>query len=237
MSSELRDILFLDIETVAVTNTYQSLDERMKVQWSRKASFFKREENQSDEDLFHERAGIYAEFGKIVCISVGKFFDHESGELGLKTKAFYGHDEALLLQEFKSMLEKLGDPIKLCAHNGKEFDFPYLCRRMLVNEIPLPAALNLSGKKSWQVDHLDTLELWKFGDYKHYTSLDLLASIFNIPSSKSDIDGSKVNKVYYEQGDLEKIKNYCTADLSVLVQLYLKMKSFSMLKPENILST
>lgn len=237
MSPELRDILFLDIETVAATNSYQSLDERMKVQWSRKASFFKREENQSDEELFHERAGIYAEFGKIICISVGKFFDHESGELGLKTKAFFGHNEALLLQEFKSMLEKLGDQVKLCAHNGKEFDFPYLCRRMLVNEIPLPAALNLSGKKSWQVDHLDTLELWKFGDYKHYTSLDLLASIFNIPSSKSDIDGSKVNKVYYEQGDLEKIKNYCTADVSVLVQLYLKMKSFPMLKAKNIITT
>jgi 3'-5' exonuclease len=237
MSPELRDILFLDIETVAISNNYQSLDERMKVQWSRKASFFKREENQSDEELFHERAGIYAEFGKIICISVGKFFDHESGELGLKTKAFYGHQESLLLQEFKNMLEKLGDQVKLCAHNGKEFDFPYLCRRMLVNDISLPTALNLSGKKSWQVDHLDTLELWKFGDYKHYTSLDLLASIFNIPSSKSDIDGSKVNKVYYEQGDLEKIKNYCTADVSVLVQLYLKMKSFPLLKPENILST
>ncbi len=237
MSPELRDILFLDIETVAATHSYQSLDERMKTQWSRKASFLKREENQSDEELFHERAGIYAEFGKIICISVGKFFDHESGELGLKTKAFYGHDEGLLLQEFKNMLEKLGGSVKLCAHNGKEFDFPYLCRRLLVNEIPLPTALNLSGKKSWQVDHVDTLELWKFGDYKHYTSLDLLASIFNIPSSKSDIDGSKVNSVYYEQGDLEKIKNYCTADVSVLVQLYLKMKSFPILKSENILST
>jgi len=237
MSPELREILFLDIETVAVTNSYQSLDERLKVQWSRKASFFKRDENQTDEELFHERAGIYAEFGKIVCISVGKFFDAENGELGLKTKAFYGHVESTLLIEFKIMLEKLSDSIKLCAHNGKEFDFPYLCRRMLVNEVPLPPVLNLSGKKSWQVDHFDTLELWKFGDYKHYTSLDLLATIFNIPSSKSDIDGSMVNKVYYEQDDLEKIKNYCTADVSVLAQLFLKMKSLSILKAENIITT
>jgi hypothetical protein len=237
MIPELRDILFLDIETVAITNNFQSLDERLKVQWSRKASFLKRGDEQSDEELFHERAGIYAEFGKIICISVGKLFDHESGELGLKTKAFYGHDEAVLLQEFKEMLVKLGDNVKLCAHNGKEFDFPYMCRRMLVNNIALPTALNLTGKKSWQVDHMDTMEMWKFGDYKHYTSLDLLASIFNIPSSKSDIDGSKVNSVYYQQGDLEKIKNYCTADVLVLAQLFLKMKSLPVVKGENVITT
>jgi 3'-5' exonuclease len=237
MIPELRDILFLDIETVAITNNFQSLDERLKVQWSRKASFLKREDDQSDEELFHERAGIYAEFGKIICISVGKLFDHESGELGLKTKAFYGHDEAVLLQEFKEMLVKLGNNVKLCAHNGKEFDFPYMCRRMLVNNIALPTALNLTGKKSWQVDHMDTMEMWKFGDYKHYTSLDLLASIFNIPSSKSDIDGSKVNSVYYQQDDLEKIKNYCTADVLVLAQLFLKMKSLPVVKGENVITT
>lgn len=237
MIPELRDILFLDIETVAITNDFQSLDERLKVQWSRKASFLKRGDEQSDEDLFHERAGIYAEFGKIICISVGKLFDHESGDLGLKTKAFYGHDEAVLLQEFKEMLVKLGDSVKLCAHNGKEFDFPYMCRRMLVNNIALPAALNLAGKKSWQVEHMDTMEMWKFGDYKHYTSLDLLACIFNIASSKSDIDGSKVNSVYYQQGDLEKIKNYCTADVLVLAQLFLKMKSLPTLKGENVITT
>jgi DNA polymerase elongation subunit (family B) len=237
MTLELRDILFLDIETVAITDNFQSLDERLKVQWSRKASFLKRDENQTDEALFHERAGIYAEFGKIICICVGKFFDKENGSLGLKTKAFFSHDEKALLQDFKTMLEKLGDSARLCAHNGKEFDFPYLCRRMLVNGISLPNALNLAGKKSWQVEHLDTLELWKFGDYKHYTSLDLLAAIFNIPSSKSDIDGSKVNTVYYKQGDLEKIKNYCLADVAVLAQLYLKMKSFTSFKFENIVSS
>lgn len=237
MQTELRDLLFLDIETVAISDNYQMLDERLKVQWSRKASYFKKDEEKSDEMLFHEKAGIYAEFGKIICISIGKFFDHENGELGLKTKAFFGHNETTLLLEFKTMLEKLGEVLKLCAHNGKEFDFPYLCRRMLINEISLPSVLNLSGKKSWQVDHLDTLELWKFGDYKHYTSLDLLATVFNIPSSKSDIDGSKVNSVYYSTGDLEKIKNYCTADVHVLAQLFLKMKCLPSLKPENVITT
>lgn len=228
MIPELRDILFLDIETVASTHDYSNLDERIKTQWARKAVFFKRERNQSDEEIFHERAGIYAEFGKIVCVAVGKFIETETGDLGLKTKAYYGDNETALLSEFKSMIEKM-DPVnlKLCAHNGKEFDYPYLCRRMLINGISLPPALNIMGKKSWEVQHLDTLDMWKFGDYKHYTSLDLLASLFNIPSSKNGIDGSQVNTVYYKDNDLGRIKDYCIQDVVVLAQLFLKLKSIN----------
>jgi DNA polymerase elongation subunit (family B) len=229
MHHEIRDILFLDIETVAITDTFQNLNERLKVQWSRKASFLKREEGQSDEELFNQRAGIYSEFGKVICIGVGKFFELESGELGLKTKAYYGNDEKMLLLDFKVMLEKLdSSSLKLCAHNGKEFDFPYLCRRMLVNGLSLPAVLNLSGKKTWEIPHLDTMDMWKFGDYKHYTSLDLLAAIFNIPSSKNGIDGSQVNDVYYRENNLEKIKDYCVRDVVVLSQLFLKIKGINL---------
>ncbi len=233
MIPELRDILFLDIETVASTNEYEALDERMKTQWARKALFFKREREQTDEEIFKERAGIYAEFGKIVCIAVGKFIETDNG-LALRTKAYYGDDEYALLCDFKKMIEKL-DPssLKLCAHNGKEFDYPYLCRRFLINGISLPASLNLMGKKSWEVQHLDTLDMWKFGDYKHYTSLELLATLFNIPTSKSDIDGSQVNAVYYEQKDLAKIKEYCIRDVVVLAQLFLKLKCITI--PENSL--
>lgn len=225
MRPELRDILFLDIETVAGTYEYGALNERLKTQWSRKAGFFRREESQTDEDLYHDRAGIYAEFGKIICVAVGKYTENENGELVLKTKAYYGDDEKTLLTEFKSMLEKM-DPttLKLCAHNGKEFDFPYLCRRMLINCIPLPSVLNLAGKKSWEIPHVDTMEMWKFGDYKHFTSLDLLATIFEVPSSKSDIDGSRVNHVYHVEKDLPKIKDYCLRDVVVLAQLFLKLK-------------
>lgn len=228
MIPELRDILFLDIETVAFTDDYHALDERMKTQWARKALFFKRDREQSDEEIYHERAGIYAEFGKIICIAVGKFIDTEASEIALKTKAYYGDDEAALLCEFKSMIEKM-DPasLKLCAHNGKEFDYPYVCRRMLVNGIGLPAALNIMGKKSWEVQHLDTLEMWKFGDYKHFTSLDLLASLFKIPSSKNGIDGSQVNAVYYQQKDLTRIRDYCVRDVEVLANLFLKLKGIN----------
>lgn len=238
MIPELRDIVFLDIETVCCTDEFHSLDERLKSQWARKASFLKREENASDEDLFHLRAGIYAEFGKVICISVGMLYDTESGEPGLKTKSYYGDDEKTVLLEFKGMLEKIDSPsVRLCAHNGKEFDFPYLSRRMLVQNIPLPVALNLSGRKPWETSHLDTMEMWKFGDYKHFTSLDLLAAIFNIPSSKSDMDGSQVNHVYYKEKNLEKIKSYCVSDVVVLTQLYLKLKGMPLLDAKNIIQS
>ena len=232
MNSELKDILFLDIETVANLYDYNALEERLKVQWARRASFFKRDPQQSDEEIYNERAGIYAEFGKIVCIAVGGFFDVEQGKIALRTKAFYGDDEKKLLQEFNTMVEKKNNnALKFCAHNGKEFDFPYLCRRMLVNEVNIPPLLNLMGKKPWDVVHLDTLEMWKFGDYKHYTSLDLLTAIFNIPSSKSDMDGSQVNAVYYCDHNLEKIKDYCVRDVEVLSQLYLKLKRIDIGQP------
>ncbi|HEY0740705.1 MAG TPA: 3'-5' exonuclease [Chryseosolibacter sp.] len=236
MIPELRDILFVDIETVASTDDYNSIDERLKAQWARKAAFFKRHPEQTDESLFHDRAGIYAEFGKIVCISVGKFFDHESGELGLKTKVYAGHDEKVLLNEFKTLLEKMdSSTLRFCAHNGKEFDYPYLCRRMLIQGIPLPPALNLSGKKPWDVQHLDTLELWKFGDVKHYTSLDLLATIFNIPSSKNNIDGSQVNFVYHKENGLDRISEYCRGDVVVLAQLFLRLKGYPLIADANII--
>lgn len=236
MVPELRDILFIDIETVASTDDYGSLDERLKVQWSRKANFFRRDSHLTDEELFHERAGIYAEFGRVVTIAVGKFFDNEAAQLSLKTKVYCDDNEVDLLDNFKSMLEKFdASNLRLCAHNGKEFDYPYLCRRMLINSISLPAALNLSGKRGWEVPHLDTMELWKFGDYKHYTSLDLLATLFQIPSSKEKIDGSQVNHVYHHDKDLGKIAEYCRADVVVLAQLFLKLKGYPLIPPENIL--
>ena len=205
MNQLLKDVLFLDIETVGCVDHYSKLSERLKIQWARKANFFKREELQTDEDLFHEKAGIYDEFGKIVVIAVGKYVVNDAGELGLRTKYFADDDEKQLLVDFKSMLEKLDGSTKLCAHNGKEFDFPYLSRRMLVNGIGLPSLLDFAGRRPWEIPHLDTMELWKFGDYKHYTSLDLLAAIFNIPSSKGSIDGSMVNEAYYRQNALAKI--------------------------------
>jgi len=238
MIQELRDILFLDIETVANTYDYHAMDERMKVQWSRKAGFLRREKDLTDEAIYHERAGIYAEFGKIVCIAVGKFIETESGDLLLKTKTYAGDNEKDLLADFKSMIEKMdAATLKLCSHNGKEFDYPYICRRMLVNGIGLPAALNMMGKRPWEIQHLDTMEMWKFGDYKHYTSLDLLAAIFNIPTSKNGMDGSQVNVTYHRDNGLQKIKEYCVRDVVVLAQLFLKMRAINLNKELGVLNS
>lgn len=231
MLAELRDLIFLDIETVANHYDYNTLDERLKTQWARKAAFFKRDTQFTDEDVYRDRAGIYAEFGRVVCVAVGKFIENENGDTVLRTKAYYGDNEKVLLTDLKAMLEKT-DPMltRLCAHNGKEFDFPYLCRRMLINCIPLPAILNLSARKPWDVQHIDTMELWKFGDYKNFTSLDLLAAIFNIPSSKSDLDGSQVNAVYHLENGLPRIVEYCLRDVVVLAQLFLRMKCIALEK-------
>ncbi len=231
---DLRDILFLDIETVRGTQRFDELDERLRVQWLRKASYLRREETVTDENLYIDRAGIYAEFGKIICIGVAMLHENPSGEAALKVKCYAGHDERALLSDFSAMLSKMDPVSKLCAHNGKEFDFPYLSRRFLVKGIPLPAVLDLSGKKPWEVNHLDTLEYWKFGDYKHYTSLDLLAAIFNIPSSKGTMDGSRVSTVYYDEKDLDKIADYCKGDVITVAQLLLRMKGYPSVSETNI---
>ena len=238
MSPDLRDIIFLDIETVRLTETFEALGDRLKTQWARKASFLKRVEGQTDAELFDDRAGIYAEFGKVITIAFGRYFDTESGELGLKTKCYCSENEQEILMNFKQMLEKQ-DPvtIKLCAHNGKEFDFPYLCRRMLINGIAPPSLLNQTGRKTWDVTHLDTMDMWKFGDFKHYTSLDLLAALFNIPTSKGDMDGGMVNEVFYVENNLQKISDYCVRDVVAIAQVYLKLKGMEVMNVANVVHT
>lgn len=237
MDSRLKNLLILDIETAAISKDFTDLKPELQKHWERKAGFLRNEEDLSAEDLYQTRAGIYAEFGKVITIAVGIFHESESGELSIRVKSFSGHDEKTLLAEFKNFLETKFDPesLRLCAHNGKEFDFPYLSRRMLINDLRLPYVLDNSGKKPWEVNFLDTMEMWKFGDRKNFTSLDLLTNIFEIPSPKSDMDGSMVNEVYYnEKGGLERIANYCKQDVVATAQLFLKLHSFPIVAPKNI---
>ena len=192
----------------------------MQEEWTKKAQQLQKTDEREADDLYFEKAGIYAEFGKVICIGVGYFtYKKAEDELIYRTKSYAASTEHETLLEFRDLLEKK-DWI-LCAHNGKEFDIPYLCRRMLVNKLPLPDVLQLSGKKPWEIKHIDTLDLWKFGDYKHYTRLDLLAAIFDIPSSKEGIDGSMVNSVYYKENDLDNIRKYCLRDVEVTARIYL----------------
>lgn len=232
----LNNILFLDIETVPQYADYNSLPREWKELWDTKAiSLLKYHEEETKETIY-TRAGIYAEFGKIICISCGFIFGN-GGEKKIIIKSFYGESETVLLVEFCDMLNKwnANDEQKLlCAHNGKEFDFPYLCRRLIINNLPIPSILNTSGKKPWEVCHLDTLELWKFGDFKSFTSLNLLAHTLGIPTPKDDIDGSKVWSVYWNDRDLQRIVNYCQKDVVTVAQIFLKLNCDSAVKPENV---
>ena len=231
---KLDNILFLDIETAAQHPHFSDLSDDFKTHWERKASFIGKEDDTPES--VYERAGIYAEFGKIVCISVG-FITMVSGSKTLRIKSFSNDDESVLIQEFFELLNKHYNhrDALLCAHNGKEFDFPYIGRRALINGIDIPQILDLAGKKPWEVQHLDTLQLWKFGDYKHYTSLALLTTIFNIPTPKDDIDGSMVNDIYWKEKDLKRIAVYCEKDVIALTQLFLRFRNEALIDTENII--
>ena len=232
---DLTKILVLDIETVPQYPTYKEVPEKWQHLWDKKSAFIKRDEHQTSADIY-PRAGIYAEFGKIICISVG-FFNRSGNFWQFRTKSFYGDDEKLLLTEFATMLNRhFDDPGNLlCAHNGKEFDFPYMCRRMLINGVEIPDLLNIAGKKPWEVPHLDTLELWKFGDYKHYTSMRLLTKVLQIPSPKDDIDGSEVAYVYYVEKDIDRIITYCEKDAIAVAQVFLRLRREDLLIEEEII--
>lgn len=225
-----KNILFIDIETVPAYPTYDDLPENFKYLWDQKAERLKKSENDTSDQLY-EKAGIYAEFGKIICISTA--YIHQKD---LRVKSFYADDEKVLLLDFANLLNTYFNKSSklLCAHNGKEFDYPYIARRMLINQIKLPSLLNIAGKKPWQIPHLDTLELWKFGDYKHYTSLALLTEIFDIPSPKDDIDGSDIAHVYWKDQDLERIIHYCQKDVIALAQLFLRYHIKPLIKEDNI---
>lgn len=231
----LQNILFLDIETVPQYSSYDELPQDWKKLWDLKSVYLLRNKELETSATIYERAGIYAEFGKIICISCGLLQGH-GDEKKLSIKSFYGDDEKLILYQFCEMLNRWGggNSKYLCAHNGKEFDFPFLCRRLVINELPIPELLMLSGKKPWEVNHLDTLDLWKFGDYKNYTSLNLLACTMNIPTPKDDIDGSKVWSTYWIDKDLQRIVIYCQKDVLTVAQVYLRMHGESLISPENI---
>lgn len=228
----LEHILFLDIETVPEQPNFSNLTKEKQDLWELKSQYQRKDDTTAEE--FYERAGIWAEFGKIICISVG-YFTIKGDIRNFRVTSFYG-DEIKILKEFKNLLLSHFSQAKhlLCAHNGKEFDFPYIARRMIIHGLQLPYKLNLFGKKPWEVPHLDTLELWKFGDYKTYTSLRLLANVLNIPSPKDDIDGSEVCRVYYGENDLDRIVKYCEKDTVTVAQIFLRLRGDAILGDDEI---
>lgn len=223
----LEHVLFLDIETVPCVSDYQLLAEPMKKLWNDRAARIKAPDQPADPDELFSRAGLFAEFGKIICISVGFLAGSQ-----FRIKSFYGHNEAEILAEFCNLLNRYYNQPHhmLCAHNGKEFDFPYLSRRIIIQGMELPDILNLNGKKPWENQFLDTLDLWRFGDFKSYTSLALLTTVLGIPSPKDDMDGSMVAEVYWKQNDLPRIVTYCQKDTLATAQVLLRLQGLPLIE-------
>lgn len=221
----IENILFLDIETVPNAPSFQELSETEQILWEKKTQYQRKDEISAED--FYEKAGIMAEFGKIICISIGMMEKNET----LKIKSFEGHEEAKLLNDFGNIFNspRLKDVI-LCAHNGKEFDFPWIARRFLINGMQPPKPFQMYGKKPWEIPHLDTMDMWKFGDYKSYVSLELLAHVFGIPTPKDDIDGSMVSSIYYIEKDLPRIVDYCEKDVLTLANIFRRMRQEDLLK-------
>jgi 3'-5' exonuclease len=232
----LRNILFIDIETVSGKKSYTDLNPAMQKLWKRKASFLKNEQDQTIEEQYFDKAAIYAEFGKVIVIGVGFFYWDEADNLCFKTKTFASDSEIEVLQAFKKLVDDryTNKDSAMCAHNGKEFDFPYLCRRMLVNGLKLPKILDFSGKKPWEIPHFDTLEMWKFGDKKQFTSLEMLSELFGLESSKNNMSGDEVNHQYYNLDNLADIKAYCLDDVIALAQVFLKLNGINLELPITI---
>jgi DNA polymerase elongation subunit (family B) len=231
----LEKVMFIDIETVPAQPSYEEVDPALQQLWEKKSAYFRKPE-ETPGDVY-QRAGIYAEFGKIICISAGLVVSR-SGTRILRVKSFFSDDERALLIDFSRALESFsaGKGTSICGHNAREFDFPYIARRLIINDLPLPSALDVAGKKPWEVPFLDTMDLWKFGDFKHYTSLNLLTHILGIPSPKDDIDGSQVASVYYQEKDLERIARYCEKDVLATTQLFLRLKGEPLLDGDNVVS-
>ena len=232
---KMNNVLFLDIETVPQKEYWSEVPQLTQELFSKKTAYQRKEDISAEN--FYERAGIWAEFGKIICISVA-YFTSNMQERNLRVTSFSGNDEKELLIDFKKLLDTHFNKANhvLCAHNGKEFDFPYIARRMIVHQVELPSKLNLFGKKPWEVPHLDTMELWKFGDYKHYSSLQLLTSILGIPSPKDDIDGSEVANVYYKDKNLDRIVKYCEKDTIAVAQLLMRFNNEKLVEEHEIIN-
>ena len=221
------NLIYIDIETVPQKSSFQQLSETMQSLWAIKHSTLKIE-NETAEEGYLKRAGVYSEFAKVICISIGFFrFDKDRLRNQFRVKTISGDDEKELLENFLTTIAKsFSEPERFhfCGHNIREFDLPFICRRLLVQGLGLPEILDLSGKRPWEVQDIDTFQLWKFGDFKNYTSLRLLSEILGIPSPKEDIEGKDVCRVYWEEHGLPRIVEYCQRDVVTVARLLLRFK-------------
>lgn len=234
-NTEIQNILFLDIETVPISKDFKELDEVYQKIWTEKHAFFKEGKDMTASESYFSKAGIYAEFGKIICISIG-YLHSDKKQREFRIKSFSSDNENEILKAFAALLKNSFNTKKhnICGHNVKEFDIPYICRRMLVNDIEIPKIINVGGVKPWETQYIDTLQLWKFGDYKNFTSLKLLAHLFQLATPKDDIEGKDVAHVYWIEKDLARIQTYCQKDVLTTAQLFLKFNQIPLLQDNEV---
>ena len=235
LNNPIDSLLFIDIETVSQHPDFNDVPATWQDLWAEKVTRILPEE-ETPESFYPKRAAIMAEFGKIICISAG-YIKMENGAMQLRVKSFYGEDEKELLQQVIASFDqwqrnKKG--IAFCGHNIKEFDIPYVCRRLLVNGMSVPNYLDFMSMKPWETNIVDTMALWKFGDFKNYTTLKLMAACLGVPSPKDDIDGSMVGDVYWKEKDLKRISGYCQKDVVTVAQLVLRIKNQPLLQEDQI---
>ncbi len=231
----IENSFLIDIETVSSSQHYHSLPEEWKDLWDEKIKKAL-PENITAEEFYPLRAAVMAEFAKVVCISFG-YFKTQNNVLQLRIKSIYSHNEKELIENFiKTLYQLHAINNKWCftGHNIKEFDIPFLCRRILINNLTIPPFMDFQNMKPWDTPVTDTLHLWRFGDYKHYTSLKLLAAALGVPSPKDDIDGSMVGEVYWEEKNLERIATYCQKDVATVANVLLRFKNLPLVKEEQI---
>jgi 3'-5' exonuclease len=234
----LNNLLLIDIETVPQHGSAAALSTEWQELWQLKAKRLNIPEDATLEDSYSNNAGIYAEFGKIICISTGYFYTDADKKLKCKLKSLKNDQEVHLLNDFVLDCDKFQQSkrnIVFCGHNIKEFDIPYICRRMMANGLQLPKYLQLNNLKPWETNLMDTMQWWRFGDYKNYTSLRLLSQVLGVPSSKDDIDGSMVRNVYYNEKDLDRIAQYCTKDVQTVAQIIMKYNSRELLSDDDFI--
>ncbi|WP_266369052.1 ribonuclease H-like domain-containing protein [Tellurirhabdus rosea] len=232
---KLKNTLFLDLKTVAATAKFNQLNPRLQRQWEQKISHFRKEENWSIQEWYDNRASFFAEYGRIIGAGIGALYWDENEVPHLRVKTLFNDEERPLLQQLVQVMERYpADELSLCAHNGKEFDFPYLCRRLLINGLPLPQTLQLAGRKPWENPHQDTLERWRFGDARHYVPLEVLAALLDVPGEPAEITGEEVSRLYYQENDLPKIRRYAQQNIATLVQVYLRLTGEAGIEPEHI---
>lgn len=237
----LNQLLIIDIETVSQYPGFECMDDSWKQLWQEKVMKIL-PAGVSAAEFYLQRAGVMAEFAKIICISVGWLKQDESG-VDMFLRSFFGNDEHELLSKFIVAMNERNEGLNdwcFVGHNIKEFDIPFICRRLLVHGLPIPNYLDFQNKKPWETNLIDTFQYWRFGDYKNYTSLKLLSAVLQVPSSKEDIDGSMVGALYWasdpveQQNNVHRIVAYCQQDVVATGNILLRFKGMSLLNQQQI---